>query len=152
MQPPEMFCEKGVLRNFAKFRGKYLCLRPATLLKKTLETGVFLWILWNFEEHLFLQSTSGGCSYLDNLMKKYPGYQKDRLVNLKIYLASYWKYRIGQNVIGQNFCRTKFLVGHKLSQNLFLFVRLKIYFIFTWYYGHTQRTGQWYSKKVVSWK
>ena len=39
-----MFCEKGVLRNLAKFTGKYLCqslflnkvagLRPATLLKK----------------------------------------------------------------------------------------------------------------------
>ena len=41
-----MFCKKGVLRNFAKFTGKYLCqslffnkvagLRPATLLKKRL--------------------------------------------------------------------------------------------------------------------
>ena len=45
-QPPEMFCNKGVLRNFAKFTGKHLCqsiffnkvagLRPATLLKKKL--------------------------------------------------------------------------------------------------------------------
>ena len=43
---PEMFCEKGVLRNFAKFTGKHLCQslffnkvagpRPATLLKKRL--------------------------------------------------------------------------------------------------------------------
>ena len=42
----EVFCEKGVLRNFANFRGKHLCqglffdkvagLRPATLLKKKL--------------------------------------------------------------------------------------------------------------------
>ena len=42
----EVFCEKGVLRNFAKFTGKHLCkslffnkvagLRPATLLKKRL--------------------------------------------------------------------------------------------------------------------
>ena len=41
---PEMYCKKGVLRNFAKFTGKHLCqslffdkvadLRPATLLKK----------------------------------------------------------------------------------------------------------------------
>ena len=41
---PEVFCKKGVLRNFAKFVGKHLCqnlffnkvagLRPATLLKK----------------------------------------------------------------------------------------------------------------------
>ena len=43
---PEVFCKKGVLRNFAKFTGKRLCqslffnkvagLRPATLLKKRL--------------------------------------------------------------------------------------------------------------------
>ena len=41
---PEMFCKKGVLRNFAKFTGRHLCqslffnkvagLKPATLLKK----------------------------------------------------------------------------------------------------------------------
>ena len=41
---PEVFCKKGVLRNFTKFTGKHLCqslffnnvagLRPATLLKK----------------------------------------------------------------------------------------------------------------------
>ena len=47
-----MFCEKGVLRNFAKFTGKHMCpsllfnkvagLGPATLLKKRLGTGVFL--------------------------------------------------------------------------------------------------------------
>ena len=45
-QPPEMFCEKGVLRNFTKFTRKHLCQslffnkvagpRPATLLKKRL--------------------------------------------------------------------------------------------------------------------
>ena len=43
---PEVFCEKGVLRNIVKFTGKHLCqslffdkvacLRPATLLKKRL--------------------------------------------------------------------------------------------------------------------
>ena len=43
---PEVFCKKGVLRNFAKFTGKHLCqslfsnkvadLRPTTLLKKRL--------------------------------------------------------------------------------------------------------------------
>ena len=49
---PEVFCGKGVLRNFAKFTGKHLCqslffnkvvdLRPAILIKKTLDTGDFL--------------------------------------------------------------------------------------------------------------
>ena len=43
---PEVFCKKGILRNFAKFTGKHLCrnlffnivagLRPATLLKMRL--------------------------------------------------------------------------------------------------------------------
>ena len=33
---PEVFCKKGVLRNFTKFTRKHLCLRPATLLKKRL--------------------------------------------------------------------------------------------------------------------
>ena len=43
---PGVFCKKGVLKNFTKFTGKYLCqslffnkvacLRPATLLKKRL--------------------------------------------------------------------------------------------------------------------
>ena len=68
---PEVFCKIGVFRNFAKLTGKHLCqslffdkvagLRPATLLKKRSGTGVFLWILWNSEEHHFLQNTSGGC-------------------------------------------------------------------------------------------
>ena len=45
-QPPEVFCKKGVLRNFAKFTGKHLCqilffnkvagLRPETLFKTRL--------------------------------------------------------------------------------------------------------------------
>ena len=33
---PELFCKRGVHRNFTKFTGKPLCLRPATLLKKRL--------------------------------------------------------------------------------------------------------------------
>ena len=33
MQPPEVFCKKDVLRNFAKFTGKHPCLKPAALLK-----------------------------------------------------------------------------------------------------------------------
>ena len=52
-QPPEVFCKKGILRNFAKFTGEHPCQRlffskvaglsPATLLKKRDSgTGVFL--------------------------------------------------------------------------------------------------------------
>ena len=69
---PEVFCKKGVLRNFAKFIGKHLCqmlfffnkvagLRPATLLKKSLWHRCFP---VNFAKYLrtpFLQNTSNGC-------------------------------------------------------------------------------------------
>ena len=74
---PEVFCKKGVLRNFAKFTEKHRYqsfffnkvggLRPATLLKKRLWHRCFLWILRNFEEHLFLQNTSAGCFSLYKL-------------------------------------------------------------------------------------
>ena len=66
-----MFCKKGVLRNFAKFTGKYLsqglffnkvgCLRPATLLKNRLWYRCFPVNFAKFLKHLFLKNTSGGC-------------------------------------------------------------------------------------------
>ena len=69
----EVFCKKSVLRNFAKFTKK-TCTRISFLkklrapglqlyLKRDSGTGVFLWILRNFYEHLFLQNTSGGCFF-----------------------------------------------------------------------------------------
>ena len=47
-QPPEVFCKKGVLRNFAKFTGKHLCQSLFLIKLQAGGTGVFLWILWNF--------------------------------------------------------------------------------------------------------
>ena len=54
----EVFCKKGVLKDFTKFTEKHLCqslflnkfagLRPITLLKKRLCTGIFLRTLRNF--------------------------------------------------------------------------------------------------------
>ena len=77
-QPPEVFCEKDVLKNFTSFTGKHLCLslfliklhvfRPVTLLKrdqhwyfsvkfaKLLRTP----ILKNIWERLLLQFLSHG--------------------------------------------------------------------------------------------
>ena len=70
-QLPEVFCKKDFLRNLTKFIGKHLFqslsfnkvvgLKSYTLLKKRLCTGVFLWILQNLSERLFLQNSSGGC-------------------------------------------------------------------------------------------
>ena len=42
---PEVFCKKGVLRNFAKFTEKHLCQS----------------LFFNKVARLFLQNTSGGC-------------------------------------------------------------------------------------------
>ena len=66
---PEVFCKKGVPRNFAKFTRKHLCqslffnkvadLRRAILLKKTLWHGYFCVNFWKFlgtpflKEHLW---------------------------------------------------------------------------------------------------
>ena len=69
---PELFCKKGVLKNFTKFRGKHLCqslffnkvadLSPTTLLKKRLWHRCFP---VNFSKFLrtpfFSLNTSGGC-------------------------------------------------------------------------------------------
>ena len=70
-EPPEVFCKKGILRNFAKLTGKHLCQIPFLnkvaeachfIKKETLaQTGVLLRILRNFQEHFFSQITSGGC-------------------------------------------------------------------------------------------
>ena len=61
-----MFCKKGVLRNVTKFTGKHLCqslffnklqtqgLQPYST--RYSRTGIFLWILWNFKEHLFYRT------------------------------------------------------------------------------------------------
>ena len=51
-QPPsEVFWKKGVYKNFAIFPGKHLC--PSLLFKST---GAFLWILGNFQKHLFYRT------------------------------------------------------------------------------------------------
>ena len=67
-----------VLKNFTIFTRKYLCWNlfvlqlqsssPATTLKSNSSTGVFLWILPNFKEHLFWKTSMNGCFW--NLMKK----------------------------------------------------------------------------------
>ena len=56
-----MFCEKGVLRNFAKFTGKHL--RPTALLKKRLCHKPFPVNLRNFSEHRFLKNAFAKLEY-----------------------------------------------------------------------------------------
>ena len=63
----EVFCKKGVPKNFVKLTGKNLCrslffsqaLGLQRYLKRDFVTGVFLSILRNFYKHLF----SDGCFF-----------------------------------------------------------------------------------------
>ena len=64
----EVFYKECILKNFCKIHRKTLCqslffskvagLRPASLLKRYSDTGVFLWILQSFLRRPFLQNTS----------------------------------------------------------------------------------------------
>ena len=70
-------CEKGTLKNFAKFTGKHLCLRPEKKKKKKKETGtgVFLWLLRNcintfFIEHLWWLAASKAGVAVQSCIKK----------------------------------------------------------------------------------
>ena len=58
---PELFHEKGVLKNFAKF-GKHLYWELQNLIKRNTDTVVVLWILRNFQEHVFCETPANGCS------------------------------------------------------------------------------------------
>ena len=58
-QPPEVYYKKGVLKNFAKFRRKHLCLTPVTLLKKRPWHRCFPLNFAKFLRAPFLQNTSG---------------------------------------------------------------------------------------------
>ena len=51
------FYEKAALKKVARFTGEHLCcslflIKLQALLEKDSNTGVFLWILRNFQEHL----------------------------------------------------------------------------------------------------
>ena len=68
-QPPEVFHKKAVLKNFATFTGKHLCWSLFLIKleafrsdsKRDSNIGLFLWILQNFEEHLFWRISANGC-------------------------------------------------------------------------------------------
>ena len=67
---PELFYEKGALKNFAKF-GKHLCQsllfnkvvlwKPPTLLKRDHSTLLSCEFCKNFEEHIFCETPANSC-------------------------------------------------------------------------------------------
>ena len=72
----EVFCKKGLLKNFANFTGKHLCqslffnenagLSPATLLKKRLWHKCFLVNFANSLGTPFLYNSASGCFWTLN--------------------------------------------------------------------------------------
>ena len=74
--PPWVFRKEGVLKNFARLTGQHLCrglffinvsgFRPATLLKRDSDAGIFLWILWIFLRTLFYRSPPAAAVVLRN--------------------------------------------------------------------------------------
>ena len=62
-QSPDIFCKKGVLRNFAKFTGKHLyqSLQPkaCNFIKKETLAQMFSCEFWEISKNTFLQNTSG---------------------------------------------------------------------------------------------
>ena len=67
---PEVFCEKGALRNFTKFTGKHLCQSlffnkaaggACNFIKEETLAQVLFCEFAKFLRTPFLQSTSGGC-------------------------------------------------------------------------------------------
>ena len=61
-QPPDVFCKKGVLRNFARFTGKQTC-RPeaCNFMKKETLSQVFSCKFFEFSIHLFYRTPLGDC-------------------------------------------------------------------------------------------
>ena len=76
-----LFCWKGILWHFSKFKRKYLCRSPffnkgayqaRTFIKKETPADAFLWILKNLTEHLFYKrrtTASGRWHFLNNYWK-----------------------------------------------------------------------------------
>ena len=94
-QPPEVFCKKGVLRNFAKFPGIYLC---QSLFQKRVSFARVSFQnlkkrLWhrrfpgNFAKFLrtpFLQNTSGRLLLENKTRKVYLHVDYNLFINFKI--------------------------------------------------------------------
>ena len=66
LEKTDVFYKKGVLANFAKFTAK-ICARLKlqasvwNFVKKETLTGIFLWILRHFKEHLFYRTPLDDC-------------------------------------------------------------------------------------------
>ena len=106
-QPPEVYYKKGVLKNFAKFRRKHLCLTPVTLLKKRPWHRCFPLNFAKFLRAPFLQNTSGRLL----LPMALPFYGILNSVNLFLIQQLYWWTYQNFIVSGRSVSLTKGLVS-----------------------------------------
>ena len=81
---PEVFCKKGVLKNFTKFKGNHVCqrlffrvsdLRPATFLKKETLAQMFSCEFYEISKNTFFHRTpvvaaSAYCKHISNLSQE----------------------------------------------------------------------------------
>ena len=90
--------KKGVLRNFEKFTVKHLCQSLFSIklqawgqqlyLKKGSGTGIFLWVLRNFKEHLFFQNNSW------RLLRNLVFTEMDKVIGRSYFEKSHRKLRL----------------------------------------------------------
>ena len=128
----QILFKTDVFRNFPIFTEKKLCwshfliklqaLWPATLFKRDFNTGVFLWILWNFYEKLSCKKTSGSICRSSLLNEKQCGMfspKKGRSGHSTRFL------RIISRTISTRFywltCRNQKLVQSKPLQQSYMF-------------------------------
>ena len=76
-QPPLVFYKKGVLKNIVIFTGKHVCW-SLFLIKLQANTGVSLWRLWKFSEHLFWRTSTNSCLWNERNrnFQKFPTFSK----------------------------------------------------------------------------
>ena len=94
---PKVFCERAVLKNFAKSTGKCLC--QSLFFDKVAgwesDTCVFLYILWNLWGQLFYRTSTLAASRWYNWCMKWTYFkelfQLASLIFCSIILQSFWK-------------------------------------------------------------
>ena len=119
--PRRSSLKKVTLSNFTKFRRKQLRQsffidkvedwKPATLSITASRTGIFLWILQNFQQHIFWRTPTDGCLknkqlkvFIHSLAKLLYAWSQAKHCTWK-YLKMFWKKK-------QNFKGIWAVLGH----------------------------------------
>ena len=99
---PEVFCKKGILRNFVKLTGKHLCqslffnkvtgLKSATLLKKWVWYRYFPVNFMKFWEHIFYRTPLMAASEPTRANFKFPMYSSHVPCVILLILLVEWKW------------------------------------------------------------